>query len=170
MFNLFRSLHGIFLFFEVVVVVALLKPVREPCIVRDSWIVIINFCKGEYRLFLYVILVLSTNVFLDLCFEDAFYKSFLENVADTDVVLIYRESKDLLSYFCFYMAIFLLIIIERIARLLITVARLLEFELMCRYSILTGEPQQSSFNKNTMVMLASIDSYTGVKAKRRITI
>lgn len=140
MINIFSAFMGTILFVEILSVLALLKPIKEPYIIRDLW------CKfeGNYyvNIICSIIFLLSINTFFEISWENGFYQQLLWNNKGSPMISEFYKSKMSMCFTCFFMAVYLIILIDRLIHILTMIARLLEFELMCRYAILTREPTQ----------------------------
>lgn len=139
MINLISVILGTTLFTETVIVIALLKPFQQPCFLRDVWCVF----KARYSHPPKIIALLLTFLFLltllEVCWESSEHRYILSEVHNTRLVLKFYSTKISLCYTCFFMQAYLLFLIEWLAEFTITVARLLEFEVMCRHAVLTRD-------------------------------
>lgn len=150
MMNVFSAVIGSLLFMELVIGVALLKPFKEPYLIRDFWCKFLENTTNPSKISAVILSSLFLNTFLEITWEKRYYEKLLKLVNEPDISMEFYLSKISMCYTCFFMALFLLLVIERIAQFLIRIARLLEFELMCRHAILTKEEQFS----NTTVVLS----------------
>lgn len=155
MINIFSAFIGSLLFVELVFVVALLKPFKEPYLIRNFWCKILENFSNPSKISAVIFFALSMNTFLEISWEHSFYRKLLDQVNDPNLVLEFYLSEISMCYTCYFVALFLLLIIERIAQFHIRIARLLEFELMCRHAILTKEDSEAS-NKIVVLSLQEI--------------
>lgn len=146
MMNIFSILYGILIFFEVIILVLLLKPVRQPYYIRNCWKQlqekIVNPTNAFSLLILVVTIVVTVSSFFEMEFEKKCYGALLQEVNDIDLEYNFYVSKVSLSYAGCIVVVYLLIVIHRVTELLIVIARLLEFELMCRHAILSKDINQ----------------------------
>lgn len=153
MINIFSACIGSFIFLELITLVALLKPIREPYIIRDYWCKLqVNSCY-PHNIILGFSIALLINSMLEIMWEKSYYSFTVDSVKNSELVWHFYSSKLSMCYTCFFLALYLLILIERIIQFLITIARLLEFELMCRHAILTKEngTTQIKLNRNLAI-------------------
>lgn len=138
MINIFSTIIGSVLYCQLICVLALLKPIKEPYYIRNVWC---NFQETHLppKILGIFLFALFLNTFMDMSWEKTYHGNLLAEVEDPDLVMEFYVCKIAMSYTCFFVVVFLLILIERISATLITIARLLEFELMCRHAILTRE-------------------------------
>lgn len=167
MINIFSALIGSLLFLELVFVVALLKPFKEPYLIRDFWCNVLENFSNPSKIVAVIFFSLCINTFLEISWEKRYYGKLLEQVNDPDLVLEFYLSKISMCYTCFFMTLFLLLIIERIAQFLIRIARLLEFELMCRHAILTKEDGTQVSNTTVVLSLQDIANYFDQASRRK---
>lgn len=144
MINIFSFFIGILLYVELVTVVVLLKPYKEPYIIRDFWCSFLEKFGEPSIVVAVVFFSLIVNTFMEFFWERIYYDNLLKQVNDPNLVLEFYWSKMSMCYTCFFMALFLYILIERLAQFLIRIARLLEFELMCRHAILMKDYDHES--------------------------
>lgn len=141
MINIFSGIFGIVIFFEVIFLVLLLKPVRQPFYIRNYWKQLqeklVNPTNAFSFLIFAVITAVTVNSFFELEFEKRYYGKLLQEVNDIDLEYNFYVSKVSLSSAGCIVVVYLLILIHRVTELLIVIARLLEFELMCRHAILS---------------------------------
>jgi hypothetical protein len=154
MINVFSAIVGIVLFLEVIIVVALLKPVKEPYYIRNVWCNLQENSFNPSKLLGTLVFCLFLNTFMDMSWETNYYKDLLIDVDDGDLVLEFYFSKMSMCYLCFFIVLFLFVLIERTVQSLSIIARLLEFELMCRHAILSRDSATQTFR--TMFMLSNI--------------
>lgn len=140
MMNIFTVLFGIVIFIEVIVLVLLLKPVRQPFYIRNYWKQLqerlVNHTNAFSFLIFAVISAVTLNSFFEIEFEKRYYGELLREVNDIDLEYDLYITKVSLSSVGCIVVVYLLIVIHRVTELLIVIARLLEFELMCRHAIL----------------------------------
>lgn len=139
MINIFSTIIGIILFSELLFVIALLKPVKEPYYIRDLWYHLQDNASIPSKIVGVVVFSLFVNTFMDMSWEKSHHGNLLAEVKDANLVLEFYLCKMSMSYTCFFIVLFLFMLIERIVQTIIIIARLLEFELMCRHAILTRE-------------------------------
>lgn len=146
MMNIFSILYGTVIFFEVIFLVLLLKPVRQPYHIRNCWKQlqdkIVNPTDAFYCLIFVVAIVATGSSFFQMKFETTCYRELLQEVNDVDLEYNFYISKVSLSFAGCIIVVYLLIVIHRVTELLIVIARLLEFELMCRHAILSKDINQ----------------------------
>lgn len=157
MINIFSAFIGTLLFSELIILMSLLKPLREPYFFRDWWLRLQKSSTSPARVFMGIILSLFFTSFLEITYEKLYYRSLLNDVDNQNLVYQFYISKISTGYICFSMAIYLLILIERIIEFLTVVARLLEFELMCRHAILMKEQTLNQLSSYTVAIKPSTD-------------
>lgn len=162
MINIFATILGCFLFVELVILISLLKPIKEPYYIRDYWCKVQTGTNYEKYFILVSILSLLLTNFLEMFYENYFYSKLLTSTDDKTLNREFYKSNFFISLITFFIPIYLLILIERITLFLITVARLLDFELMCRYAIL-NEKEDSTFTKTKISMLVKIYKINNMK-------
>lgn len=155
MINIFSTFLGIVIFTETAFVVALLRPLKEPYFIRDCWCKLqenYNFLSNIFSFFLTTFFI---NSVLEFLWEIGVYKSILRNTKNPWLVLHFYLSKSFVSLVCYIVAFYLLVLIEMITKFLIVMARLLDFELMCRYAILcrSEDPGEST---TTLIIASAI--------------
>lgn len=141
---------GTLTYIELVLIMFLLLPFREPYFIRD-WSIRLQkgfLCPTSIMFSLMVILLI--NVFLEILYERTYYSSLLAQVGDKNLSFEFYMSKITACYACFLNAVYLLVLAERITNFLVLIARLLEFELMCRYAILTQESGPTGLSYSTL--------------------
>lgn len=138
MMNIFSAIFGVIIFLEIVSVIALLKPFREPYYIRDVWFHLQDTYHPPKVLGI-LIFSLFLNTIMEISWEKFHYRCLLYEVNDPGLILEFYLSKTSICYTCFLMTLYLLVLIERIIQYLIMIARLLEFELMCRHAILSRD-------------------------------
>lgn len=153
MINIFSTFLGIVIFTEAAFVVALLKPLKEPYFIRDQWCKLQENFKFPSNILNLFIVTFFINGILELLWEISVNKPLLDNAKNPCVVLNFYLSKSFVSLVCYTIAFYLLLLIERISKFLVVMARLLDFELMCRYAILSrsDDPREST----TTIIIAS---------------
>lgn len=139
MINIFSICIGIILFAEVLLLVALLKPVRDPSCIRDFWAKFQERCISQTKVLISLFSFLLLNTAMEIAWENQHHNEILQQVSNSGLVLEFYSSKISLCYTCFLMAVYILLLIERLTAFLLRIARLLEFELMCRHAILTRD-------------------------------
>lgn len=143
MINIFSVLYGTIIFSEVILLVLLLKPVRQPYYVRNFWTQLQGKMINPTNAFSFLILVVAVIVIVSsfslMEFEKAWYKELLQEVNDINLERNFYISKVSLNSAGCIAVVYLLIVIHRVTELLILLARLLDFELMCRHAILSKE-------------------------------
>lgn len=144
MMNIFSIFVGTLIFFEVAFILALLKPFKEPYFIRDFWCNIQENSNNASKAAVVLLLFMMFNTLLEIFSDKKYYDSLLNRIKDERLILNFYLSKMTVSYICLFMSFYLLILIERLTHFFITIARLLEFELMCRHAILTRESAQES--------------------------
>lgn len=163
MINIFSFAISIILFTELVIIIALLKPLIEPYHIRDLWL---KAQKTSYsypsRILGGALFGLFLNAFLDISWEKNYHVNILDQVKDMNLVLEFYGSKLSMSYTCLFFVLFLFMLIERILQNLFIIARLLEFELMCRHAILTRDTTSQAQQK----VLILTNLYETVNGKR----
>lgn len=144
--NIFSVLYGIVIFCEVIFLVLLLKPVRQPYYIRNCWKQlqekIVNPTNAFSFLIFVVTIVVTVTSFFEMKFEEQVYGELLREVNDIDLEYNFYVSKMSLSSAGCIVVVYLLVVIHRVTELLIVIARLLEFELMCRHAILSKDINQ----------------------------
>lgn len=144
--NIFSVLYGILIFFEVIIVILLLKPVRQPYYVRNCWKRLQDKIVNPTNAFTFLIFVVAmfatVTSFFEMELEKKCYGKLLQEVNDIDLEYNFYVSKVSLSSAGCIVVVYLLIVIHRVTELLIVIARLLEFELMCRHAILSKDVPQ----------------------------
>lgn len=166
MINIFSAFIGILLFVEIVFVVALLKPVAEPYVIRDVWCKLLESINNPSRMLVLLLLLMFCNTFLELSYEKKSYAHLLDDVKDNQLILEFYLCKVSICYTCFFIGLYLLMLIERIVHFLVTIARLLEFELMCRHAILTRE-DVTQMSNTTIVLTNLYNGTINLHAKRK---
>lgn len=148
MINVFSIIIGFVLYTQVMFVIALLKPISEPYLIRDFYCKAVNYFNESSEFLIFSTICLIGNTLLEISFNRLYYYSMLRTSQDIEKGLIeeFRFSQISMSFTCFMMALYLLVTIERIFELLTKIARLLEFELMCRHAILTKEEEANVRN------------------------
>lgn len=140
MINFFSVFVATVLFTELFLVIALLKPLKEPYFVRDFWHWLQEHkMLHPLKIIPFLLILLIINTFLEISWENNFYANLLNEVTDSTLILDFYLSIVSISWTCLIMALYLILLIERLTQFLITIARLLEFELMCRHAILTKD-------------------------------
>lgn len=162
MINIFAIVIGGCIFVELVIIISLLKPIKEPYCIRDYWCKFQGITKYEKKVLSVFILSLTVTNFLELFSESYFHSALLKNIDDQNLKWEFYKSKFYISFITFFVPIYLLLLIERITLFFITVARLLDFELMCRYAIL-NKKEDSTFMKNKISMLVKIYKINDMK-------
>lgn len=158
MIALFRSFLATTLFIEVAIVVALLKPFQQPCFIRDYWYKFKHRHSQTPQVVMFLVtLVTFMSTVLELCVQRSQNISILKGV-DTKLVLEFCASKMSLCYSCFFMQAYLIFLIGWLVHFSIRVARLLEFELMCRHAILKKE--EFTEVSATAVIMTNVLEYT----------
>lgn len=146
MMNIFSVLYGFVIFSEVIFLVLLLKPVRQPYYIRNCWKQlqdkIVNPTNAFSFLIFVVAIVVTVSSFFEMEFVKQSYGELLQEVDDIDLEYKFYVSKVSLSSAGCIVVVYLLIVIHRVTELLIVIARLLEFELMCRHAILSKDINQ----------------------------
>lgn len=135
--------------------VALLKPFQEPCYLRDYWA---RF-KQKYSQSPKTVLFFISLVFLSTALEigvDIKERRRLFKDVDSSLVFEYYGSKVSLCGTCFVMQAYLIVLIVWLVHFSIKVARLLEFELMCRHAVLTKD-EGTEIPNNPVVMINWLD-------------
>lgn len=157
--NIFSVLYGTVIFFEVICLVLLLKPVRQPYYIRNCWKQlqekIVNPTNAFYCLIFVVAIFATVSSFFQMKFDKTCYRELLQEVNDIDLEYNFYISKVSLSSVGCIIVVYLLIVIHRVTELLIVIARLLEFELMCRHAILSKDINQDIATIPTYVPLAT---------------
>lgn len=136
--NIFSLFSGITLFCELVFVIALLKPFKEPHIIRDG---IINLRKqGHFTVISFdIILLFFIITVTGIFWEILQFKSFFKSNTQVELINVFYKTVTTVHLVCFIINVFVLFLMERILKMICFIARLLEFELMCRYAMLTRE-------------------------------
>ena len=156
MIGLFRLFLAISLFIELAIVVALLKPFREPLFIRDYWYRFKQKYSHAPQVMLFLItLATFMSAVLELCMQRTINKSMLTDV-DTKLVLEFCGSKVSLCYCCFFMQAYLIFLIGWLVDFSIRVARLLEYELMCRHAVLKKEELTEVSNANAPTIMTRV--------------
>lgn len=141
--SIFSVLYGIVIFCEVIFLVLLLKPVRQPYYIRNCWKQlqekIVNPTNAFSFLIFVVTIVVTVTSLIEMKIEKQYYGKLLQEVNDIDLEYNFYISKISLSSAGCIVVVYLLIVIHRVTELLIVIARLLEFELMCRHAILSKD-------------------------------
>lgn len=138
MINIFSIVIASIIFAEILIVFALIKPVKQPGNLRDFWCSILDKINHPEKVVAFILSMLFMNTMMQISWEKSCYKDLLIKVNDPDLELKFIVSKISLCYTLFVVVVFLFITIERLFQYLLTVARLLEFELMCRHSIMSN--------------------------------
>lgn len=135
MINVATLIIGILLFIQSVCIVSLLRPIKEPYDIRTLWFSIQEkFCIKEIAVL--VISFLTGVSILDIFLEELYYEKLLNDVQDPELTYQFYLSKVTMCVLCGLITVYQFVLIERLAAYLTVIARLLEFELMCRHTIL----------------------------------
>lgn len=165
MINIFSTFMGILLFIELLIFLSLLKPIREPYFFRDCWYKLQESSASPVRIFMGITLSLFFSAFFDITYEKYYYGDLLNSVNDQNLIFEFYMSKISTCYICLLMALYLLILIERLTQFLILVAKLLEFELMCRHTILIIEQTMNGLS-STRGGSTDINSWINIAKKK----
>lgn len=138
MIGVSRMFTGTFLFVELVAVIALLKPFQQPCYLRDYWCKFKQKFPQPPKIVALLVSISFISTVVDICLDIQAHYLLLQDV-NTDLALEFYVSKISLCYSCFIMQSYLLFLIEWLVHFSIRIARLLEFELMCRHAVLTKD-------------------------------
>lgn len=152
MINIFSAFTGIIIFLELVLLVALLKPFKEPYFIRDVWCKLQENDHFSSNILMIATLSLFINAFLEVTWKKLYYYSILNSCKNSDLVWDFYFSEITICYTCFFVAVYLLLLIERVSQFLITLARMLDYELMCRHAILSKDMDSGS-TKSMMLTL-----------------
>lgn len=140
MINIFSVVLSMFMVVELISLIVLLKPIKEPRYIRDLW------CnsQGQFNSIAIPIIVfmLLANTLFGCLWESLHYEKLLNENPESALVYEFRKSNILIFMVCLVLCIFLLVVIERLVNFLTVIARLIEFELMCRHAILTRDPTE----------------------------
>lgn len=147
MINIFSAFTGILIFLELVLLVALLKPFKEPYFIRDVWCKLQENDHFSSNILMIASLSLFINAFLEVTWEKLYYYSVLNNCKNSDLVWGFYFSEITICYTCFFVAVYLLLLVERVSQFLITLARMLDYELMCRHAILSKDMDSEILNQ-----------------------
>lgn len=157
MINLFSIIIGTSLFLELAIIVALLKPVRQPGALRDLWCDFKKRFAYPTKIIVLLMGVLFLSTLLEISWESTNHHRALLHSPNAHLILQFYASKISLCYICFFMEIYLIFVINWIAEFTIRVARLLEFELMCRHAVLTRDENIQQVS-NTAIVLTNYES------------
>lgn len=143
---------GMTLFVELFIVLAILKPFQDPCTIRDLWAQFQEQCISQVKAYTVILFFMLLNAGMEISWENVHHHHLLEEVGDSELILEFYSCKISLCYTCFFMTLFILFLIERLTFFIVMIARLLEFEFMCRYAILTKDiaTQMSSTTKDML--------------------
>lgn len=154
MINVFSTLLGTVIYMELVFIVVLLKPLKEPYFIRDCWCKVQENIHFPSNLILIFTILLIANTSLEIAWEYNYNAKLLNNTNNSEIIWNFYLTKMSISFTCSLIALYMLIVIERVTQFLIIIARLLDFELMCRHAILTRD--DSSQKSNTTVAYSTI--------------
>lgn len=136
MINVFNIFVGVSMYMEFLIVTALLKPVREPRGIRDTWYGLLKSGISPTKATGVFVLSLSAGILLDLMWDVIFYHSILVDTDDETLVREFYVSKVLMCVTNFSTSLFLLALIMKLVQFLIVLSGMLEYEIMCRHAIL----------------------------------
>lgn len=178
MMNVFSVLYGTIIFFEVIFLVLLLKPITQPYYVRNCWTQLqekkVNPTSAFTFLIFVIAIVVTASSFFEMEFEKMCYKELLQEVNDIELEHNFYISKFALSSTGCIIVVYLLIVIHRVTELVILIARLLEFELMCRHAILSKDINQDVTTTPTSTLpatqpeIARVDKFIGESINEEI--
>lgn len=146
------NIHSVFtsltLYIEIICIVSLLKPIKEPYDLRNYWYRLQGYTEDPVHIFVVALAILFINSSLEFSKEKSRYTVLLKQIRNPNLLFEFYMTKITVCYIYFVLTVYLFVIIERLIQFLLIIARLLEFELMCRYGILTQDTQTN----NTIVM------------------
>lgn len=147
---------------ELAIIMALLRPIQQPGALRDLYCDFKKKFAYPTKIIVLLMAILFVSTLLEISWESTNHHRALANSHDAHLIIQFYVSKISLCYICFFMEIYLIFVIEWIAEFTIRVARLLEFELMCRHAVLTRDDTAAQISNTALVMANYGTSYKAI--------
>lgn len=163
MINAFNLFSGILILSQIILIMLLLKPIKEAGFTRDFWYKFKQNYTLPSNLMLILSLCLLFNLIFGIAWESNTHASLMKQVEEKELIRRFYVSEFAIGITCSFVSISLLILLEKIVYLTFKIAELLDFELMCRHAILSKN--ETARISNASIVLPALLKYHILKQK-----